>query len=255
MIRELLDHVVSLRSSAKWLLLSTLVGIVAGCGGIVFQVTEQAIFRVASQGVAGFSPKEAEGERRLYSDPGVPMSPARLLLVLAAGAPRRACSCSRSRPEAGGHGTDAAIEAYHHKRGYIRPIVPIVKLLASAITIGTGGSGGREGPIAQIGAGFGSSLGAWLKLSVRDRRILLAAGMGAGIGAIFRAPLAGALVRRRNPVSRCRPGDRGDRAGRRLLDRRLHGVFVLAAAAHAFPAAVRRQPAPPTRFAAGAGCR
>jgi CIC family chloride channel protein len=193
LIRELLDHVVSLRSSAKWLLLSTLVGIVAGCGGIVFQVTEQAIFRVASQGTAGFSPKEAEGERRLYSDPGVPMSPARLLLVLAAGGAAAGLLVQLFAPEAGGHGTDAAIEAYHHKRGYIRPIVPIVKLLASAITIGTGGSGGREGPIAQIGAGFGSSLGAWLKLSSRDRRILLAAGMGAGVGAIFRAPLAGAL--------------------------------------------------------------
>ena len=96
-------------------------------------------------------------------------------------------------PEAEGHGTDAAIAAFHHKRGYIRPIVPIIKLLASAITIGTGGSGGREGPIAQIGAGFGSFFGTRLKLPARDRRILLAVGMGAGIGAIFRARLAGAL--------------------------------------------------------------
>ena len=96
-------------------------------------------------------------------------------------------------PEAEGHGTDAAIAAFHHKRGYIRPIVPIIKLLASALTIGSGGSGGREGPIAQIGAGFGSFFGTRLKLPARDRRILLAVGMGAGIGAIFRAPLAGAL--------------------------------------------------------------
>jgi CIC family chloride channel protein len=59
--------------------------------------------------------------------------------------------------------------------------------------LGTGGSGGREGPIAQIGAGFGSWLGTKLKLSHRERRIMLAAGMGAGIGAIFRAPLAGAV--------------------------------------------------------------
>ena len=69
----------------------------------------------------------------------------------------------------------------------------MVKTLASAITLGTGGSGGREGPIAQIGAALGSFLGQRLGLSARDRRILLAAGMGAGVGAIFRAPLAGAI--------------------------------------------------------------
>jgi CIC family chloride channel protein len=96
-------------------------------------------------------------------------------------------------PEAEGHGTDAAIAAYHIGQGRIRPRVPIVKLVSSAITIGTGGSGGREGPIAQIGAGFGSLLATALRLSVSDRRILLACGMGAGVGAIFRALLAGAL--------------------------------------------------------------
>ncbi len=90
-------------------------------------------------------------------------------------------------PEAEGHGTDAVIGAYHHKQGFIRGRVPIVKLLSSAITIGTGGSGGREGPIAQIGAGFGSLLGRLLHLTAAERRILLAAGMGAGVAAIFRA--------------------------------------------------------------------
>ena len=61
-------------------------------------------------------------------------------------------------PEAEGHGTDSVIAAYHYKQGQIRPRVPLVKIIASAITLGTGGSGGREGPIAQIGAGFGSLL-------------------------------------------------------------------------------------------------
>ena len=71
--------------------------------------------------------------------------------------------------------------------------MPLVKIVASALTLGTGGSGGREGPIAQIGAGFGSLLANLLHLKVADRRVLMAAGMGAGIAAIFRAPLAGAL--------------------------------------------------------------
>lgn len=96
-------------------------------------------------------------------------------------------------PEAEGHGTDAAIDAYHRKGGFIRGRVPIVKTITSAITLTTGGSGGREGPIAQIGAGFGSFLATTLKLSERERRIMMAAGIGAGVGSIFRAPLAGAL--------------------------------------------------------------
>ena len=77
--------------------------------------------------------------------------------------------------------------------GFIRGRVPIIKTIASAITLTTGGSGGREGPIAQIGAGFGSFLATNLKLSDRERRIMMAAGIGAGVGSIFRAPLAGAL--------------------------------------------------------------
>jgi len=96
-------------------------------------------------------------------------------------------------PEAEGHGTDAAIDAYHNKGGFIRGRIPFIKTIASAITITSGGSGGREGPIAQIGAGFGSYLATKLKLSDRERRIMLAAGVGAGVGSIFRAPLAGAL--------------------------------------------------------------
>lgn len=193
MYRHFLNHVVLLQSSAKWFLLSALVGIVAGIGGIAFNAAEQTVFRYTSQAIAGFSPQEAAGEHRLYREPNTSFSPMKLLLVLAGGGLVAGWLVYRFAPEAEGHGTDAAIEAYHHGGGYMRPVVPLIKLLASAITIGTGGSGGREGPIAQIGAGFGSYLGTMLDLPVRDRRILLAAGMGAGIAAVFRAPLAGAL--------------------------------------------------------------
>ena len=96
-------------------------------------------------------------------------------------------------PEAEGHGTDSVIAAYHFHQGQIRPRVPLVKIIASSITLGTGGSGGREGPIAQIGAGFGSLLGQSAAARAAERRVLMAAGMGAGIGAIFRAPLAGTI--------------------------------------------------------------
>ncbi len=100
----------------------------------------------------------------------------------------------RLAPEAEGHGTDAAIAAFHHGPRGIRTRIPLVKLVASAITIGSGGSGGREGPTAQIGAGFGSFLARLLDLDARDARIAVSTGMGAGIGAIFRAPLGGAVL-------------------------------------------------------------
>ena len=96
-------------------------------------------------------------------------------------------------PEAGGEGTDAMIEAFHHAGGFIRKRVPLVKVLASALTIGSGGSAGKEGPIAQIGAGLGSILASLMNLKPRDRRILVLAGAAGGIGAIFHAPLGAAL--------------------------------------------------------------
>jgi CIC family chloride channel protein len=96
-------------------------------------------------------------------------------------------------PEAEGDGTDAVIESFHHLLGHIRTRVPLIKSLATVFTLGSGGSGGREGPIAQIGAGFGSVLASALHLPPRERRILLVAGMGSGIGAIFKSPLAGAI--------------------------------------------------------------
>jgi CIC family chloride channel protein len=73
----------------------------------------------------------------------------------------------RFAPDAAGHGTDAAIRAYHRGGGRISWRTPLVKLVASSLTLGSGGSAGREGPIAQIGAGFGSLLGGWLRLSER----------------------------------------------------------------------------------------
>jgi len=96
-------------------------------------------------------------------------------------------------PEAEGHGTDAMIDAFHHRGGKIRKRVPFVKIIASAITIGSGGSAGKEGPIAQIGSGFGSAFASLLKLKARERRILVLAGAAGGIGAIFQAPLGAAL--------------------------------------------------------------
>ncbi len=96
-------------------------------------------------------------------------------------------------PEAEGHGTDAAVAAYHFHGGRTRPIVAPVKAIASAITIGSGGAAGREGPTAQISVGAASVLCDLLRLPDAERRILVLAGMAAGLSAIFRSPLGMAI--------------------------------------------------------------
>lgn len=92
-------------------------------------------------------------------------------------------------PEAEGHGTDTAVAAFHRTGGFIRARVAPIKMLASAITIGSGGSAGREGPTALISAGIGSLYATLMKRTEEERRILLLAGMAAGLSAIFRTPM------------------------------------------------------------------
>ncbi len=100
----------------------------------------------------------------------------------------------RYAPEAEGHGTDAVIKAFHRNDGRIRARVPFVKLVASAITIGSGGSAGREGPMALITGGLGSWYATFTGRDGRDRRLLLLVGMSAGLSAIFRSPIGAALL-------------------------------------------------------------
>lgn len=96
-------------------------------------------------------------------------------------------------PEVAGKGVDPVIDAYHNQRGVIRRRVPLAKLVATLFTLGTGGSAGREGPMAQIGAGFASYFATRFGLSARERRLLLLAGAAGGISALFRAPLGASL--------------------------------------------------------------
>ena len=174
----------------KWFFLSSAVGVVAGLGAIVFQFLSLTVIWGTMGLVAGYWPAETAGEHVRFTKSDNLFVPWKLVVVMGVGGLASGLLVFGFAPEAEGHGTDAVIEAFHHKRGIIRGRIPLIKTVASAITIGTGGSGGREGPIAQIGAGFGSFLATKLKLNARDRRIMLAAGMGAGIGSIFRAPLA-----------------------------------------------------------------
>lgn len=180
------------RYLAKWLFLSTAVGIVAGLGSVLFYSAIDLCTDLFLGTMVGYRPPAPLGEG---STEIVAMGRKWLLpFVTALGGLLSGVIVFKLAPEAEGHGTDAAIEAIHRKGGRIRPRIPLVKLVSAAITIGAGGSAGREGPAAQISAGFGSILGQWLHLDARSRRIIVAAGIGAGIGAIFKAPLGGALL-------------------------------------------------------------
>jgi CIC family chloride channel protein len=99
----------------------------------------------------------------------------------------------RLAPETEGHGTDTVVHAFHRTEGVLRPRVTPLKLLASALTIGSGGSAGREGPIALAAAGVGSWYAQFTDRSAADRRVLVVVGMAAGIAAIFRSPIGAAL--------------------------------------------------------------
>ena len=90
-------------------------------------------------------------------------------------------------------GTGSAITAYHFGKGYLSATVIPVKSAASVLTVASGGSGGYEGPVTLLGAACGSVVARWLDLTVKARRILMAAGLAAGISALFQAPLAGAI--------------------------------------------------------------
>ena len=177
----------------KWVVLGAVIGVVGGLGAIVFYIALELATHLFLGALAGYTPPTPAGEG------GAPITdaarPWAIPFVVALGGLISGIIVFRFAPEAEGHGTDAAIAAFHHGTArHPRRGSRSIKLVASAITIGSGGSGGREGPTAQISAGFGSFLARVLDLDARDARIAVAAGMAAGIGAIFRAPLGGAVL-------------------------------------------------------------
>jgi CIC family chloride channel protein len=116
-----------------------------------------------------------------------------VILVPMLGAAGVAFLVTRFAPEAKGHGVPEVMDAIYYNKGVVRPVVALIKSLASALSIGSGGSVGREGPIVQIGSSFGSTLGQILRLPTWQTITLIAAGAGAGIAATFNTPIGGVL--------------------------------------------------------------
>jgi chloride channel protein, CIC family len=185
-----------LGTSMRWIVLGLGIGLISGLVAAIFFGGLELLTHWTFGVVAGMPAEGPPGDRIAHL-PGVVASVPRrwiYFLLPAVGGLLSGLLVFRFAPEAEGHGTDEMIRAFHHERGLIRARVPLIKGLATLVTLGTGGSAGKEGPIAQIGAGLGSLLAQGLKLSVRDRRILLLAGVAGGLGAIFRAPLGSAIT-------------------------------------------------------------
>ncbi|MEX0747508.1 MAG: chloride channel protein, partial [Rhodothermales bacterium] len=185
------------RITGRWMLYSVIIGVLGALGAIAFSFLVGLVTDLALTDAVGYHMPMPGGEGSSANfDLDAALRPSRrwlLLIVPALGGLISGWLVFTFAPEAEGHGTDAVIRAFHQNKGVIGPRIPVVKMLASAVTIGTGGSAGREGPIAQIGAALASLLARRFKLGERERRILLVAGMAAGIGAIFRSPLGAAF--------------------------------------------------------------
>jgi CIC family chloride channel protein len=168
----------AMSESATIMLTALVVGVGAGLGAVIFRRLIAGVQTLAYDGLGGLL--EA-------------IAPFHLLIIPALGGAIFGPLIYRFAREAKGHGVPEVMEAVALRGGRIRPRVAVIKSLASAICIGTGGSVGREGPIAQIGSALGSTIGQWLKLSDERIRNLVACGAAGGIAATFNAPIGGAL--------------------------------------------------------------
>jgi H+/Cl- antiporter ClcA len=168
MKKRLAEQTVVIVSVLKWVVLATIVGITVGAAAALF-------LNLLDRGI-----EETRGFSYYY-------------LMLPAGLFLSALLVKYLAPEAGGHGTEKVIEAVHKRYGKINPLVVPVKLVATLITIISGGSVGKEGPTAQIGAGLSSGYSDIFRFDRHDRKKLVICGISAGFSAVFGTPIAGAI--------------------------------------------------------------
>jgi H+/Cl- antiporter ClcA len=168
MPRRLTEETILFVSISKWVVLATGVGALIG-------VAVTGFLKLLGWAIAA-------GERHPYSFLALPAAMALSALVV-----------KYLAPDAEGHGTEKVIEAIHKHGARIKPMVVPVKVAATLVTLAAGGSVGKEGPCAQIGAGIASVLAGWLKFSAHDRRMLVICGISAGFALVFGTPIAGSI--------------------------------------------------------------
>jgi chloride channel protein, CIC family len=167
-------------------LLAIVVGLVTGLGAVVFRDLIGLIHNLTFLGVFSF-----DYEANVFTPP----SPwgALIILVPVVGGQIVTFLITKFAPEARGHGVPEVMDAIYYQDGMIRPVVAVIKSIASALSIGTGAAVGREGPIIQIGSAIGSTLGQIVRMAPWQRITLVAAGAGAGIAATFNTPIGGVM--------------------------------------------------------------
>jgi CIC family chloride channel protein len=167
-------------------LLAIVVGVITGFGAVLFRALIGLIHNVAFLGLFSI-----DYEASVFTPP----SPwgAFIIFVPVIGGLIVTFLITNFAPEARGHGVPEVMDAIYYKEGVIRPVVAVIKSLASALSIGTGAAVGREGPIIQIGSAIGSTLGQVVRMAPWQRITLVAAGAGAGIAATFNTPIGGVM--------------------------------------------------------------
>jgi CIC family chloride channel protein len=166
--------------------LALVVGLVAGLGAVVFRALIGLFHNLFFFGVWSIA---------YDANVHTPPSPwgAWVVLIPVGGALIVAFLVKNFAPEAKGHGVPEVIDAIYYRRGVIRPVVALIKAVASSVSIGSGAAIGREGPIIQIGAAFGSTVGQYIRMPEWQRITLIAGGAAGGIAATFNTPIGGLL--------------------------------------------------------------
>jgi chloride channel protein, CIC family len=167
-------------------LIAIIVGLITGFGAVLFRALIGLIHNIAFLGTFA-----VDYDASIFTPP----SPwgAFVILVPVLGGALVTFLITNFAPEARGHGVPEVMDAIYYKKGVIRPVVALIKSLASALSIGTGAAVGREGPIIQIGATLGSTFGQLIHMAPWQRITLVAAGAGAGIAATFNTPIGGVM--------------------------------------------------------------
>ena len=168
MRKHILESSVLFVSILKWLFLATCAGILVGLSTTVF-------LKLLGISIA------ATSQYQYY------------YLLLPAALFMSALAVKYLAPDAQGHGTEKIIEAVHRHSGRIKAAVVPIKLAATIITIAFGGSAGKEGPAAQIGAAVTSTVSNLLRFDDRDRKKIVICGISAGFATVFGTPIAGAI--------------------------------------------------------------
>lgn len=171
--------------STSWMVvLALIVGVFGGIGSIIFRSIIGLVHNLAFYGELSFSYEPLQHIAPSSWGAGI-------ILVPVIGSFVVTWIINTLAPEARGHGVPEVMNSIYYKGGHIRPVLVGAKAMASAISIGTGGSVGREGPIIQIGSAFASALSGLFTIPARQRVVLVSAGAAAGIAATFNAPICG----------------------------------------------------------------